>query len=282
MAQLVVERISAFRPSPARPFFILGLPTGSSPELIYSYLVRFFRAGKVSFRHVVTFNMDEYVGLLRDHPQSYHSFMYTHLFSHIDIDPQNVHLLDGMAADLNAEHLTNNHPLNSYESLIASHGGIDFFLGGVGGDGHIAFNEPGSSLSSRTRVKILASSTIAANARFFNNDISQVPKQALTVGVGTIMSAREVGVIATGAGKAMAIKMGVEGPVNHMWTISALQGHPKVIMAVDEEACGELRVKTLKYFKQIENEESESEEAHAVQASGQSTLRTTQINRAKI
>ena len=146
----------------------------------------------------------------------------------------------------NSRHLTNNHPLNSYESLIASHGGIDFFLGGVGGDGHIAFNEPGSSLSSRTRVKILASSTIAANARFFNNDISQVPKQALTVGVGTIMSAREVGVIATGAGKAMAIKMGVEGPVNHMWTISALQGHPKVIMAVDEEACGELRVKTLK------------------------------------
>jgi glucosamine-6-phosphate deaminase len=130
--------------------------------------------------------------------------------------------------------------------MIASHGGIELFLGGVGPDGHIAFNEPGSSLSSRTRVKTLAESTIAANARFFDGNLSLVPKRALTVGVGTIMDAREVAIIATGGGKAKAVKAGVEGGVNHLWTISALQMHPRWLMVVDEEACAELDYKTLK------------------------------------
>merc|ERR1712024_10269 len=142
--------------------------------------------------------MDEYVGLPREHKESYHYFMFEHIFKHIDIDPKNVHILDGNAADLAAE-------CKQYEKLIAEAGGIELFIGGIGPDGHIAFNEPGSSLVSRTRVKTLAQDTIIANARFFDGDISQVPKQALTVGVGTVMDAREVMVLITGAHKAYAL-----------------------------------------------------------------------------
>lgn len=143
------------------------------------------REGTVSFKYVITFNMDEYVGLPREHPESYHSFMYQNFFRHIDIDPQNTHILDGNAPDLEAE-------CAAYEAKIKEAGGIELFIGGIGPDGHIAFNEPGSSLASRTRLKTLAVDTINANARFFGNDYSKVPQQALTVGVGTVMDAREV------------------------------------------------------------------------------------------
>ncbi|KAK2793163.1 Glucosamine-6-phosphate isomerase 1, partial [Emmonsiellopsis sp. PD_5] len=189
--------------------------------------------------------MDEYVNLPRDHPQSYHSFMYKHLFSHVDIPPQNINILDGNAADLSAE-------CASYESKILSAGGIDLFLGGVGPDGHIAFNEPGSSLNSRTRVKTLAYDTILANSRFFDHDVDQVPRKALTVGIKTIMEAREVVIVATGAHKAMAVQMGLEGGVNHMWTMSALQLHQHPLVVCDEDATLELKVKTVKYFTSIE------------------------------
>ncbi|KAK2801639.1 Glucosamine-6-phosphate isomerase 1 [Onygenales sp. PD_10] len=189
--------------------------------------------------------MDEYVNLPRDHPQSYHSFMYKHLFSHVDIPPQNINILNGNAADLAAE-------CASYESKILSAGGIDLFLGGVGPDGHIAFNEPGSSLNSRTRVKTLAYDTILANSRFFDNDVDKVPRKALTVGIKTIMEAREVVIVATGAHKAMAVQMGLEGGVNHMWTMSALQLHQHPLVVCDEDATLELKVKTVKYFTSIE------------------------------
>lgn len=183
--------------------------------------------------------MDEYVALAEDHPESYHSFMYKHFFSHIDVNPANAHLLNGNAPDLVAE-------CASYEKKIANVGGIDLFLGGIGPDGHIAFNEPGSSLNSRTRVATLADDTIRANSRFFNNDINQVPKQALTVGVRTVMEAREVILIVTGAHKTMALQKTVEGSISQMWTASALQMHENAMIACDDDSTGEMLVKTVK------------------------------------
>jgi glucosamine-6-phosphate deaminase len=238
VAHLIRARINAFSPTAPRPF-VLGLPTGSSPLLVYKYLISFHRSGTLSFRHVITFNMDEYVGLPRDHQQSYHTFMHEHLFAHIDILPENAHLLNPLATDLEEE-------ARRYEAAIQAVGGIRLFLAGVGTDGHIAFNEPGSSLSSRTRVKTLASQTRADNARFFGGDLEKVPRTALTVGVGTIMAAHEVVVIATGAAKARAVRDGVEGAVGHLCTMSALQWHANAVVVVDEDATAELRVKTVK------------------------------------
>ena len=172
VASYVVKRINEFKPTATRPF-VLGLPTGSSPELAYGRLVEMHRAQKVSFEHVVTFNMDEYCDLPREHPESYHSFMWEKLFRHIDIQPQNVNILDGNARDVQEE-------CTRYEAKMKSLGGVHLFLAGIGPDGHIAFNEPGSSLSSRTRVKTLAQETVVANARFFGGDLSQVPRKALT------------------------------------------------------------------------------------------------------
>ncbi|CAO3611124.1 unnamed protein product [Mucor hiemalis] len=245
VANYVKERVKQFGPTAERPF-VIGLPTGSSPVSVYKVLVEMYKAGEISFEHVVTFNMDEYVGLPRDHPESYHSFMWKNLFSHVNIKPENVHILDGNAPDLDEE-------CKKFEAEIARVGGIELFLGGIGPDGHIAFNEPGSSLTSRTRVKTLAYETIIANARFFDGDVSKVPKLALTVGVATVMDAREVLVIITGAHKAIALANCIEGGVNHMWTVSAIQMHPKGLIVCDEDATLELHVKTVKYFKSIEH-----------------------------
>lgn len=168
--------------------------------------------------------------------------MWNNFFKHIDIDPVNVHILDGNAPDLVAE-------CNLYEKNIKKAGGIELFVGGIGPDGHIAFNEPGSSLVSRTRVKTLAQDTLEANARFFGNDIKKVPSQALTVGVGTVMDAKEVMILITGAHKSFALYKAIEEGVNHMWTVSAFQQHENTLMICDEDATLELRVKTVKYFK---------------------------------
>lgn len=214
------ERINNFGPTSENPF-VLGLPTGSSPEKVYKHLVSAHKAGGISFRHVVTFNMDEYVGLRENHPQSYHTFMWSNFFSHVDIPPSQVNILNGNAADLGAECL-------SYEKKIKSYGGIELFLGGVGSDGHIAFNEPGSSLASRTRVKTLTCSTVRDNARFFEDDVSKVPTQALTVGVGTVLDAHEIVVIVTGQHKALAVQKCLEEGVNHMWTLTSLQLHRRL------------------------------------------------------
>jgi glucosamine-6-phosphate deaminase len=231
------ERIVAFKPTIDKPF-VLGLPTGSSPLLIYKALVEAYRSKRVSFRHVVTFNMDEYVGLPREHPESYHSFMHTNFINHVDLQAQNVYILNGNASDLFEE-------CADYEAKIRAHGGIDLFLGGVGSDGHIAFNEPGSSLTSRTRIKSLAYETRLANARFFNNDLDAVPSMALTVGVQTVMDAREVVIIATGASKALAVQQAVEGALSHLCTLSCLQLHPCSMVVVDEDATLEMKVKTV-------------------------------------
>lgn len=243
VALYIKTRINEFKPGPNK-LFTLGLPTGSTPSGTYAKLVEFHKAGLLSFKYVVTFNMDEYVGLPRDHPESYHSFMWKKLFSHVDIDPSHVHILDGNAPDLSAE-------CEVYEKKIQEYGGIELFIGGIGPDGHIAFNEPGSSLVSRTRIKTLAYDTIVANSRFFGGDITKVPKMSLTVGVGTVMDAREVLIIITGAHKAYALYKAIEEGVSHMWTVSAFQMHPRAIFVCDEDATLELKVKTVKYFKGI-------------------------------
>lgn len=245
-ADYVAAKINAAAPTPEHPF-VLGCPTGSSPLGLYRRLIELHKAGKLSFANVVTFNMDEYVGLPEEHPESYHSFMWTNFFSHIDIRKDNVHILNGNAPDLEEE-------CARYEEAIKAAGGIDLFMGGIGPDGHVAFNEPGSSLTSRTRVKTLTTDTIIANCCFFGGDVNQVPKTALTVGVGTVMDAREVLVLCNGHAKARALKHGVEGAVSQMWTISALQLHPHSIIVCDEAACGELKVDTYRYFKDIEKD----------------------------
>ena len=238
-AEHVIERINNFKPTAEHPF-VLGLPTGSSPEGMYACLVKANKEGRVSFKNVITFNMDEYVGLPEDHPESYHSFMARNLFDHIDIKRENIHILNGNAQDLDAE-------CAHYEQMIREAGGIDLFIGGIGPDGHIAFNEPYSSLTSRTRQKTLTTDTIIANSRFFEGDVNKVPKLALTVGV-----AREVMILVNGHHKARALKAAVEGAVSHEWTISALQMHPHGIIVCDEAATDELKVGTYKYFKDIE------------------------------
>jgi glucosamine-6-phosphate deaminase len=244
VANYVATRINEFSPTANRPF-VLGLPTGSTPLGTYKKLIEMYKEGNVSFEHVITFNMDEYVGIPKDHEQSYYSFMWNNFFAHIDILPKNVNILNGNAPDLEVE-------CDAYESKIQEVGGIHLFLGGIGADGHIAFNEPGSSLHSRTRMKTLTQDTIIANSRFFNNDIHQVPKTALTVGVGTVMDAKEVLIIVNGHNKALALQQAVEGSINHMCTITALQLHQKGIIVCDESATPELKVGTYRYFKEIE------------------------------
>jgi glucosamine-6-phosphate deaminase len=171
--------------------------------------------------------------------------MWDNFFSHIDIDKNNVHILNGMAKDLQAE-------CDAYEKAITASGGIDLFLGGAGADGHIAFNEPGSSLVSRTRVKTLTADTRLANARFFDGDPKKVPGTALTVGVGTVMDAREVVIIVSGHNKARALQQAVEGGVNHMCTLSCLQMHRRAVIVCDDAATEELKTGTVRYFKDIE------------------------------
>lgn len=245
-ADHVIKRINDFHPTAERPF-VLGLPTGSSPEGMYAELVKANKEGRLSFKFVKTFNMDEYVGLPEDHPESYHSFMAHNLFDHIDIPRENIHILNGNAKDLQAE-------CDRYEEMIAEAGGIDLFIGGIGPDGHIAFNEPGSSLTSRTRMKTLMTDTLIANSRFFHNDVAQVPRYALTVGVGTVMDSHEVMILVNGHHKARALQAAVEGGVSSWCTVSALQMHQRGIIVADDPACDELRVSTYRYFKDIEKD----------------------------
>lgn len=258
VADYIVDRIRAFNPSPENPF-VLGLPTGSSPQGVYHILVDKYKAGEVrrssgpgppppprlTRRARSPSKMSSpstWTGTSespRDHPESYHSFMWKHFFSHVNIYPSNVHILDGNAPNLEAECV-------AYENDIKAAGGIDLFLAGIGEDGHVAFNEPGSSLASRTRVKTLAYDTILANSGFFDGDVDKVPRMALTVGVQTVLEAREVVVIILGQRKSLALQRCIEQGVNHMWTLSSLQLHPHPMIVVDEDATLELQVKTVK------------------------------------
>jgi glucosamine-6-phosphate deaminase len=241
----IAATIKKYKPAKNKRF-VLGLPTGSSPLGMYKELINLYKKGVISFKYVTTFNMDEYVALPEDHPESYHSFMWNNFIKHIDIDKRFVNILNGNAKNLEKE-------CEDYESKIRKVGGINLFIGGIGPDGHIAFNEPGSSLGSITRVKTLTMDTIVANSRFFENDINKVPKTALTVGVKTVLDAEEVLIIISGLGKSRALAKVVEEGVNHMWTVSALQLHPRGLIVCDEESTYELKVGTVKYFKDIES-----------------------------
>ena len=248
-ADYIVKRVNVFAPKADRPF-VMGLPTGSSPLVVYRKLIAAFKAGKVSFSAVITFNMDEYLGLSSDHPESYRRFMDDNFFKAIDIPYENTHVLNGMAKDPEAE-------CQAYEAAIKAAGGIEFFMGGIGSDGHIAFNEPGSSLNSRTRIKTLTLETRIANSRFFGGDPEKVPARALTVGIGTVMDAKEVLIIVSGRQKARALQAAVEGPVSHWCPLSCLQTHPKAIIVCDEEAAEELQYGTVRYFQDIERSDIE-------------------------
>ncbi len=243
-ADYIAAKIINAKPSAEKPV-VLGLPTGSTPLGVYKRLIELNQKGIISFKNVITFNMDEYVGLEASHPQSYHYFMMENFFSKIDIDKKNIHILDGMTNDPTGE-------CRWYEEMITAAGGIDLFLGGCGCDGHIAFNEPGSSLTSKTRMKTLTDDTIAANARFFGGDQTQVPKTALTVGIGTICDAKEVLIMMTGLQKADALQHAIEGSVSQMWPVTALQLHKSAIIITDDDCTDKLRVGTVKYFKGIE------------------------------
>lgn len=244
-ARYIAKKIKEHERSGEKRPFVLGLPTGSSPLGTYRELIRLNKSGRISFKNVVTFNMDEYVGLPRDHEQSYWTFMHENFFNHVDVPAENINILNGNAEDAEEE-------CRRYEEKIKSYGGIDLFLGGIGADGHIAFNEPFSSLNSRTREKTLTYDTKVMNSRFFGGNISLVPSTALTVGVQTITDAKEVIILVNGHSKARALKHTVEDGVSQMWTCSALQLHPRAIIVCDEPACDELKVSTYKYFKDIE------------------------------
>ena len=234
--QVVADTINS------KPNTVLGLATGSTPLGLYQELIRLHKEEGLDFSHVRAFNLDEYVGLSPDHPQSYHYFMHENLFKHINIEPQNVHVPSGTTKNYHAF-------CEWYEQRIEECGGIDIQVLGIGSDGHIAFNEPGSSLGSRTRIKTLSKETIEDNARFFDKK-EDVPIYAITMGVGTVLEARKLILLANGANKAKAVADAIEGPVSCMCTASVLQLHPDSELFLDEDAAGKLQMR--EYYEWIQ------------------------------
>jgi len=232
----LVGRVLRDHPRP-----VLGLATGSSPVALYDELSRRVAAGRLTLAGATAFTLDEYVGLEVGHPERYRTVIDRIFTERVDIDPGRVHGPDGLAADIPAA-------CADYERAIAAAGGVDLQILGLGADGHIAFNEPGSSLASRTRLKTLTARTRADNARFFGGDPGAVPRHCLTQGVGTILEARHLLVLATGEAKAEAVRSCVEGPVTAMCPASALQLHPTVTVIVDEAAAGLLALRS--YYEQ--------------------------------
>ena len=243
-ADYVAYKIKSCRPTPEKPL-VIALPAGSSPLGMFERLIAMFKKGKISFQNVVFFNMCEYVGLATDSKFSFSHTLWEKFFQHIDIKKKNIHLLNGNTRDFAKE-------CAEYEKKIRSYGGIDLLVAGVGEDGHIAFNEPGSSLASRTRLKALNRDTIRANSRFFNNNENLVPRTVVTIGISTIMDSREVMVIASGNNKANALHCAVEGSVNHMCPLSILQMHPHALIVCDEDAASILKSSTVRYFNDNE------------------------------
>ncbi|MGO1247365.1 MAG: glucosamine-6-phosphate deaminase [Oceanisphaera sp.] len=232
-AHYIADRINTFAPTAKRPF-VLGLPTGSTPLGTYQELIRMYKAGEISFRHVVTFNMDEYIGLSDTHPYSYHYFMHEHFFQHIDILASNIYIPNGNADDMASE-------CEQYEAAICHFGGVHLFMGGVGSNGHIAFNEPMTPFDSRTQVTKLTDITRQDNSRFFDNDLSLVPNEAVTVGLGTLLDAQEVLLLVTGEHKAKALQAAVEGDADPLWPISCLQLHKHSMIVCDKPATSRLQ-----------------------------------------
>ena len=229
-----------------KPDSVLGLATGSTPLGIYRELVRFYKEEGLDFSKIGTFNLDEYLGISPRHPQSYNHFMWENLFKHLNISPLNVYIPQGTVDDPEAH-------CSWYETEIARKGGIDLQLLGIGRDGHIAFNEPGSSLASRTRLKTLDQDTITDNARFFTGE-EEVPRFAITMGVGTILEARRIVLVASGENKAACCAEFIEGPVSAMVTASALQLHADVVVILDEAAAS--RLKRTEYYNWVSDHKS--------------------------
>lgn len=225
-----------------KPNAVLGLATGGTPVRCYRELIRLHQQEGLDFASIQTFNLDEYLGLPADNPQSYRHFMQDNLFDHLNIPRQQTHVPDGMASDIEAF-------CQQYEQQIQAAGGIDLQLLGIGSDGHIAFNEPGSSLASRTRLKSLAAETVRDNARFFGSE-ADVPKLAITMGVGTIMESKQCLLLATGENKATAVRDAIEGAVTARVTASALQMHPHTIAVLDAPAAAELEFAD--YYREAE------------------------------
>lgn len=224
-----------------KPDAALGLATGSTPVALYRELIRLHREEQLSFSRCTTFNLDEYAGLGPDHPGSYRRFMDEHLFAHIDVPADRIHIPDGLAADVPAH-------CAAYEQAIADAGGIDAQILGLGSDGHIGFNEPTSSLASRTRIKTLTERTRADNARNFSS-ADAVPRHVITMGIGTIMEARAIVLLAFGEKKAAAVAAMVEGPVTALVPASVLQMHPVVKVMLDEPAASQLRRR--EYYRHV-------------------------------
>ncbi|RMF08232.1 MAG: glucosamine-6-phosphate deaminase [Candidatus Neomarinimicrobiota bacterium] len=243
-AKMVVDRLRK------KPNLVLGLATGSTPVGLYQELIRYHREDGLDFSKVVTFNLDEYIGLPPHHEQSYATFMKTQLFDHINISPENIHIPQGMFGEVNITAFETDPAVTAfchwYEDEIKRAGGIDIQILGIGGNGHIAFNEPGSSLGSRTRVKTLTEKTRRDNARFFAS-IDEVPRYAITMGIGTIMEAREVLLLANGEGKAEAVRRSIEGPVTAMCPASMLQMHRKSTIILDQGAASKLSAEFITY-----------------------------------
>lgn len=220
-----------------KPNAVLGLATGSSPIATYEMLIADHQSNQTDWSNISTFNLDEYVGLAKDNPQSYHYFMAENLFKHLNIKQENTHIPNGLGdATKNAA---------EYEALISSSQPIDFQILGLGDNGHIAFNEPGSAATSTTRIVDLTAATIAANQRFFNHQ-SEVPTQAITMGIATILKAKNIVLIATGANKAEAVRALVQGEVSAAWPCSFLQDHPSVLVLVDQPAASLLEQSEIK------------------------------------
>ena len=235
-AQLLV---SAVRKKPA---LTLGLATGGTMTGVYEHLVQMHKEGLVDFSRVVSFNLDEYLGLSFTHPQSFHHFMQEHLFAHVNMDPRNIHIPDGTIRGNYDQYCA------SYEQAIHKAGGIDLQILGIGRNGHIGFNEPTSSIGSRTRLKVLSQETIDDNSKFFAPG-EESPRCAITMGIGTIMEAKKIILLATGTAKAGAVAKSIEGPITSAVSASALQLHPDVTFIVDEEAASELTQR--EYYRRV-------------------------------
>ena len=231
-----------------RPQLVLGLATGRTMESVYDELARLYRETGLDFSLCRTFNLDEYIGLPPADPHSYRHYMDEHLFRRVNIDPRNTHLPNGMAADLDGE-------CRRYEEEIRDCGGIDLQVLGIGRSGHIGFNEPLSALRSRTREKALTPTTLEQNAPLFGGDIRQVPKRAITMGVGTILDAQRILALVTGEEKAEVLAKAVEGPITAMVTASVLQLHPRCTVVVDEPASASLQ--GIEYYRWIFDNEPE-------------------------
>jgi len=225
-AQLITEQIIKKKNS------VLGLATGSTPIGVYQELIGKFQKGELDFSEVITFNLDEYYGLSPEHPQSYYFFMWDIFFKHINIKKENVHLLNGVTENVDKE-------CKQYEDLIKKNGGIDLQILGIGDNGHIGFNEPDVSLNTKTHLVNLTAKTIKANSRFFN-DVQEVPRQAITMGIGTIMQARKIILLASGKRKAKVIERTINGPINTKVPASVLQLHNDVTIVVDQKAASQL------------------------------------------